>query len=341
MGAELRFADAGGAAGADAKAVKVTVTARSGDPVHNPYWGPIVHDFAGMTVKPRIPLDYAHDYSASIGYLDSFDTSSGDLVCTGEIVLVDAREDGYGDDGASALVAKMKAGIPYQASIEFDEEMTLEYIPQGMSATVNGRDIAGPLTIVRQWELNAVGICKFGVDDNTSAAVQFSKKNKDKNQPHKPGGFFVRLAKTTKGINSMSQTTKAAPVTENKQAVTAPAAVEAPKVEPVAAPAATPVTTLSAASASPASDQRNEFKQFVAAFGAEKAATYFSEGKTFGEATAAHLAFQTARIDELTKKLGSVDRGAEAPAKFSSTESGEKGGGKTGMSSVISIAGKK
>src|SRR5258707_14202728 len=97
--------------GDGAKTAKVTVVARTGDAVSSPYWGTFVHDFAGMTSKPKIPLDYNHDCDDSIGYLNKFDTSTGDLVCSGLIVLFNGDDD---DDDADlfGLVSKMQPCMP-------------------------------------------------------------------------------------------------------------------------------------------------------------------------------------------------------------------------------------
>jgi hypothetical protein len=330
IGGEVKFA----AAGSDAKSVGVTITARSGDPVQNYFWGAIVHDFAGMKVKPKIPLDYQHDPSTSIGYLDTFDTSSGDLVCTGEIVTVDEREDGLGDDGASALVAKMNLGVPYQASIQFDEEMSLEYVPDGMTVDVNGRDIPGPVTVVRQWELDAVAICKFGCDPNTSANIKFSAAGLATTPA---GPFLFRVTKATGGTMPTGNEPAKTPTTPATPATPAAAtALSAPATEPaatttvVAPPAAVAATVV-------LSDAQTQFKKFADAFG-DRAATYFSACKTFEDALALHLKFQGEKIAELTTKLSAVDRGGAEAVKFAATnEPGEGGKTKTGMAAVIRI----
>src|SRR4051812_8341772 len=72
--------------GDGAKTAPVKVIARSGGAMEHPCWDlPVVHDFAGMQInKNRIPLDYEH--CEEIGYLNKFDTSNGELVCSGAIV---------------------------------------------------------------------------------------------------------------------------------------------------------------------------------------------------------------------------------------------------------------
>lgn len=311
---------------------KVQVIARSGDPMNMPYWGSIVHDLSGMEVKDKIPLDYNHDPDDSIGYLDSFDTSSGDLVCSGAIVLVDG-EDGDDDDDVSGLVAKMRAGVPYEASIEFAADMTLEFIPGGASTEVNGRTVEGPVTVAREWELKAVAICKFGCDSQTSTRLAASKSSSSSE------GYFVQFSKSQPGKlnNTMSDNTphnvpgavdtevKIAPKDEGESKVEVnedPKQVEV-KPEEVPAPKAS------------ASDDRADFKRFVSAFGPEKAAVYFSEGKSFEESMGEHVKFQASRIGDLEKRLTAIDRGADSPLKVSSPASIDmEVGKKQGLASV-------
>lgn len=352
LAAELKLTSNGDGA----KTAKVTVVARSGDAIDHPYWGTFVHDFAGMSVKPKIPLDYNHDPDDSIGYLNKFDTSTGNLICSGVIVLVNGAEDGDEDDDVTALVAKMEAGIPYEASIEFDDEMTLEYVPEGMSVNVNGRDIAGPVTVIRQWTLKAVAICKFGCDDNTSSELQLSK---NKSKPEK--GFFVHMSKHNKRGKQMSSknesvvTVEAPAVVEAQPAEVAPVAgaeVETKLSEPSAeaipaVEADKPAEVLDPATPEPAKadpalalsktveavDPRAEFKLFVATFG-DKAADYYAKGMSLSQATEEFVKFLKADNDGLKQRLAAMPRGMDAPVKFSDGESRDNPK-KLGLEAVI------
>lgn len=364
--------------GDGAKTAKVTLLARSGDPVNIDGWGLVVHDFDGMKAKAKIPLDYNHDPEDSIGYLNNFDTSSGDLVCKGAIVLVNGPDDGDEDDDVAALVAKMTAGVPYEASIEFDDDMTLEYLPEGVTTSVNGRTVAGPVYIVRDWTLKAVAICKFGKDSNTSATVQLSESKTSAEKK----GYFVRFANNKKGINTMNknETEKTVDPVDAKasteaveakaEAKAVEANVEAEQVQlsdskaeasPVAAEVVeakaeqpkqeekkveeakaveAPAVQLSESPKAEKADPRSEFKQFVTAFGAERAATYFAEGKSYEAALSEHLKYQASQIEELSKKLSAVERGAAKPITFSDSANRDETAKKSGLQSVIRLGGK-
>jgi hypothetical protein len=347
--------------GTRSKTVKVTITARSGDPVNLPGYGPVVHDFSGMTSKNRIPLDLNHDQDDSIGYLNNFDTSTGDLICSGAVVLTDPDNP---DNETTDLVTKILAGVPYEASIQTDGDMTLQFVPEGVSVVVNGGMVAGPVTVVTDWTLTAVAICKFGADPDTSTDITLSKTKTEESAK----GFFVRIQKNQKGINLMTETK-----TEVVAAVEAPvevvktveadvkaievatelsevkveaaadpvAAVEAEVKKTEEAPVAEVATVLSKSV-----DPREEFKAFVTAFGSDKASTYFMEGLSYSDALTQFSAAIKAENEDLKKRLSAVDRGATSPVRFSKVDSEGAKGSRTakpagqGPASVIRLANK-
>ena len=62
----------------------------------------------GLEHKPRIPLDYMHSDQV-IGYADTFDVDQAGLTIGG--YLTPARD----DDRAAEILAKAKAGVPWEA----------------------------------------------------------------------------------------------------------------------------------------------------------------------------------------------------------------------------------
>ena len=150
--------------------------ARSGEPIEHWYWGKIVHDLAGMRVLgDKVAFDWCHsNWDGCIGYGEKFDVTSGDLVITGTLV---AFKD---DDRAAEVISKGKRGVPYEASIYYDplNGLRMEYVPEKMSASVNGRQIEGPCVIVREWLLRGVAICPYGADPHTS--TEFSRQREQK-----------------------------------------------------------------------------------------------------------------------------------------------------------------
>jgi len=162
-GGEVSLGDNGEAA----KTAPVKIKARSGQPIDHWFWGRVVHDLAGMRLdKPRLTIDYVHNDSEVLGYLNHFDSESGDLIASGAII---PYRDG---DRASEVLFKMGEGVPYEASIFFgDSGIKIQEIMSGEISPVNGYDFAGPGVIIREWTLRGVAICPYGADSNTESAA--------------------------------------------------------------------------------------------------------------------------------------------------------------------------
>lgn len=146
------------------------ITARTGGVANHPYWSnPTVHDFAGMVAPDKIPIDYGHDDAEVIGYADSIDTSTGNLILSGVLLSMAPG------DRAAEVYAKAKEGVPYQASIVMGmEPLSVEEVGAGMSALVNGQTVDGPVTIFRAFQLRGVSILPHGADSDTN--IEFGSK---------------------------------------------------------------------------------------------------------------------------------------------------------------------
>jgi hypothetical protein len=153
--------------GEGSKSAPVKLVARSGKPIKHWFWGRVVHDLAGMRLhKSRLPIDYVHDDKEILGYLNHFDSHSGDLVVSG--ALVPYKE----TDRASEIMHKYRQGVPYEASINFGGGgIKIQEVMQGQVAEVNGYQFDGPGVIIREWPLRGVAICPYGADQNTDSSV--------------------------------------------------------------------------------------------------------------------------------------------------------------------------
>jgi|SRR6185295_16939349 len=126
-----------------------------------------------MTIaKPRIPLDYCHDDDEVIGYANKFDTSTGDLVATGALIPYSPDP----EDRATEIIYKAQQGVPYEASIFFDGPLVVEEVSENATTLVNGAQLSGPITVIRQWTLRGIAVCPHGNDPNTSAAMKLSRR---------------------------------------------------------------------------------------------------------------------------------------------------------------------
>lgn len=290
----LQFADGDQQAGGTQAPVKIF--ARTAKPVEHWYWGRIVHDMAGLNHKDRIQLDWCHRYDQNIGYLDKFDADAKKGL-TVEGQLVSFRE----DDIAAEVLHRGKAGVPYEASIDWTGPARIEEISAGVKVQVNGFTFEGPGFVAREWTLRAVAICPHGVDGSTQ--TKFAS----------PEAGEISVTLFSESDMSKDQTS---PPADNPQAdANKPAESKPAEKPPVQADANQP-------------DARAEFtaelKRFTDRFGAENGAKWLAEGKTFAEALELHaaaLADQLKAKDEqlaaANQKLSAVDRGEESPVTFS------------------------
>ena len=313
--------------GEDAKTAPFKLVARTGDPIFSPYWEmPIINDFAGMQHKSRIIADWCHDDNEQVGFINRIDASSGDLICSGALTPVEP------DDWATKIIKKSRAGIPYEASIDWRGDSMVEELPQGMQATVNGRTVSGPMLIIRQWRLRAVAICPHGQDPNTSAQfvdgdtvnISFIKTTPEQSTPN--------------GDKKMSE--KATPVeTEVKTEVVETAVDKDKKVETEVKPEVVKTTETSAETSAETHDavvetQTTEVEtstveveqkevlgesatpgsRFLEVFG-DKGGVYFAKGMSFEAALLEHMQQLSAENIELKQRM-QASRGAE-PVSFS------------------------
>jgi hypothetical protein len=184
--------------GAKVLKVKLQLVARTKAVIYHWYWGPVVHDFAGMTHGDSLAVDLQHEFCEPIGYVDGFTVTDEGLVLDGYLVALIGAE----DDKGMEVILRGQAGIPYQASIDFDpESVVLEYVPEGFTSEANGQTYSGPVTIIRQWELQGVAVCLRPWDKGTEA--RFSKDAQDAPQ--------VPLNWKDKGKFAMTTTTETKP----------------------------------------------------------------------------------------------------------------------------------
>lgn len=182
---------------------KIKLTASSGQVFNHRWWGPIVFDYAGLTwSRDRLAIDWCHEQDEILGYADQIDTTGGKLTVSGELISVCA------EDRAAQVLALGQAGVPFEASIQFDpvNGLLLEEYQAGMTAAVNGQQLAGPLTVVRKCLLRGVAVCGKGADPYTES--EFSATD---------GDVTVTLHLQE---SEMSETTPPADVLDTKPVVT-------------------------------------------------------------------------------------------------------------------------
>lgn len=291
--------------GEKAKSAPVRLVARTGKPIEHWFWGRVVHDLAGMHMsKPRIPIDYMHDGNQVIGYLNRFDTSSGDLVTSG--ALVPFKE----SDRATEIIHKSHAGVPYEASINFGGDgIKVQDVAEKEVTEVNGAQFEGPGIVIREWPLRGVAICPYGADANTSSSV-LSQETKTfsasvVSAPEAKTKEPVAMKDKPVEVLAQAKAPEAAQVSEVK-----PVAVEQPpaEVKPVEAAQPAAVESAPAVEAKPpeakASEpaapetkalSRDEFARIADKFGDAIAAKVMRDGGNYN--TAMELAFEAAKTE--------------------------------------------
>lgn len=278
------------------KSAKLRIKARGGQPIEHWYWGRVVHDLAGMRHKSRIAVDYAHNDDEVLGYVNHFDSETGDLWLSG--ALTPWRE----DDRASEVMYKMGEGVPYEASIFFGGDgIKIQEVAEGEVAPVNGFDFEGPGIIVRAWPLRGVAVCPYGADENTESKMQFGSGKT----------FAAEVVKTNQQEEvKMSEKPEAVEVEAAAEAQAVEAvAVEAEAVETKELEADAPVVAESAPEpevVAPVQEEekpdemsRKEFCRIVDEFGAEIAAQTVKDAGSYE--TALKLAYS--RANEKVKAL--------------------------------------
>lgn len=314
---EVEFGDNG----ATAKTAPVRLLARSGKPIEHWFWGRVVHDLAGMHLhKPRIPIDYVHDAKEVVGYLNRFDTSSGDLIASG--ALVPFKE----SDRATEIIHKTREGVPYEASINFGGDgLKIQELVENETADVNGARFDGPGIIVREWPLRGVAICPYGADMNTASTVLAGGSQTYAATVVSAPAEEKTAMKDEKSVEIAPKAEAPAPVVEELQKIETP--VEGKPVESAALVVPLAVETvepqgeqMAAAPVAPMPEpepkpelSRDEFLRIVDEFGAEIAVQIVKDGGDYS------AALKLAYSKEKVRREAAEARAAELAATKAGT----------------------
>ncbi len=138
--------------------------AYTGAPMRVSGWRyPVILDLAGLAIPSQArPIRFGHDPLSGVGHSDAIRIEEGQLVATG-IVSRDTP-------AAREVVISAKNGFPWQASVGASVE-EFEFVKEGQSVLVNGRQQSGPLNVVRKSILGEISFVDLGADGRTSASV--------------------------------------------------------------------------------------------------------------------------------------------------------------------------
>jgi hypothetical protein len=179
---------------------------------------PVVVDLAGLAIPSQArPIRFGHDASSGVGHTDSIAVAGGQLVAAGVVSRDTAA--------AREIVASARNGFPWQASLGAGVDQ-FEFVKEGQTTTVNGREFQGPVNVVRKATLGEISFVDLGADMNTSAHVAAKAKEQDtmadtQVMEEAAGGKVEAAAVGTTGAGEPAPTSvpdiRAAAVTETKR----------------------------------------------------------------------------------------------------------------------------
>lgn len=284
------------------------MVARTGDALDHWWWGKVVHDLGGMRLhKPKLPIDYAHDDGEVIGYANHFDASSGDLEVTGALIPFGAT------DRAAEVIHKARAGVPYEASINFGGEgIEIDKYGEGAKIAVNGREFSGPITVIRSWPLRGIAVCPYGADMNTSTSLN-SARNVE---------VTVMKKEATEQAAELVASVEAAPETDAAE-------ISQEIVEAAAQPAATNEA---------AQHKAPGGLDYLERFG-DRGGVWFAQGKSWAECLELERDQMAAEIEQLRAELSALKaEGERSPVNFQPETKPERG---VGLANRIRIVGRQ
>jgi capsid protein len=123
---------------------------------------PAVVDLAGLTIPAGpVPILRQHDHDRILGHATAR-IEGGRVLAAGVLSMPGAEVD--------QVITAALAGFPWQASIA-GPFTRVEFIEGGKSVTVNGRQLRGPLNVVRAAVLREITVTPLGADGATSVQI--------------------------------------------------------------------------------------------------------------------------------------------------------------------------
>ena len=210
---------------------RFSMVAYTGGPMRMAGWRyPVVVDLAGLAIPSQNrPIRFGHDAASGVGHTDQIRMEDGQLLAAGVVSRDTAA--------AKEVVVSARNGFPWQASIATSVD-EFEFVKENQHATVNGREFAGPLNVVRKSVLGEISFVDLGADGQTSAVVAAQKSTTSQHEE-------FQAMETT--VTTPETPTTTAPAKEPVQA--ASATPPAPAPEPAAAPSPTAAEIRAAAAA--------------------------------------------------------------------------------------------
>lgn len=121
------------------------------------WWGNLVLDMDGARFRKKLPLLKDHRTDQPLGFSTSIERTRRGLEARGRMLS---------NEQAAEVIRYSREGYPWQASL-MAVPTKVEQVDAGAKATVNGREVLGPVTIFREWNMHELTITTLGADDDT------------------------------------------------------------------------------------------------------------------------------------------------------------------------------
>lgn len=140
------------------------------------FYTPVIVDLSGLkAASQQIPVLRSHDGDRIVGQTESVKIGADGVRLTGVVT---------GDNAdAQEVVSQARNTFKWQASIGADV-VRREFLDAGKSATVNGRQVSGPMLIAREAVLREISFVALGADGATSATVTAKRGSSMEVQTH-------------------------------------------------------------------------------------------------------------------------------------------------------------
>jgi len=134
---------------------------------------PVVIDLDGLLIERQdIPVRHSHREAEGVGHCTSVAVVAGELRASG-LISRDTPQ-------AAEIIASSAKGFPWRMSVTMIVSAT-EELGNGQTTTVNGRNVKGPLTIMRSGVLNEISFVDMAADPETSVSVA-AKQEEERTQ---------------------------------------------------------------------------------------------------------------------------------------------------------------
>jgi hypothetical protein len=147
--------------------------AYTGEPMKLEGWQhPTIIDLNGFSApRQNMPALRDHEFGRIVGHTTGIHVDSTGVQIHGVVSAT-------GPD-AKAVTESARNGFPWQLSLgSKPAPKSVEHLPAGKKAVINGREVEGPMTIVRRATMHELSFTPLGADPNTTVAIAASKKGK-------------------------------------------------------------------------------------------------------------------------------------------------------------------